>query len=269
MFLKFIILSLQVKATIEEHQGDLCAAETACVEVGVALDDENMPTVTKGKGKRLQEDREDALLTSLQKRVQQSGELLASLQPAAQQPVTTRTAFANYVRDSLISMGKPKFKKARSAINCLLSELMAEDSEDDIPSAGPSMPSANMGFIVPQVRPRYGSYSSSSRASKSPYPSSGDQYQPAPQMWKPQPPQASVWASQSQEYMDSYWQEQPQQQQHTSTSVASAIGSASQTLTPLDTSLVGSLNQSNTSNISGSSDLSDMIVTNTELNTRR
>ncbi|XP_014672138.1 PREDICTED: uncharacterized protein LOC106812710 [Priapulus caudatus] len=40
-----------VKATIQEHQGDLCAAEAACVDIGATLDDVDMPTVTKGKGK--------------------------------------------------------------------------------------------------------------------------------------------------------------------------------------------------------------------------
>ena len=40
----FIILSLQVKATIDAHEGDLDAAEAACAELEIGLgDDDIMP----------------------------------------------------------------------------------------------------------------------------------------------------------------------------------------------------------------------------------
>ena len=63
----FIILSLQVKAIIDAHEGDLDVTEAACAELHIGLDDAGImpsPRVPKGKGKRTQDD-DDALPSPL------------------------------------------------------------------------------------------------------------------------------------------------------------------------------------------------------------
>ena len=67
----------------------------------------------------------------LQKRVTECGSILKDIIKAQQQPMTARAAFANYVRDSLMTMSKANFKKDRSNINWLLSELMEDTNDDD------------------------------------------------------------------------------------------------------------------------------------------
>ena len=78
------------------------------------------------------QDPDSALLESLQKRVAESGSILKDLSKAQQQPITARTAFANYVKDSLLTMSKAKYKKARSTINRMLSDMIEDDSDDDM-----------------------------------------------------------------------------------------------------------------------------------------
>uniref|UniRef100_UPI00358EA23D uncharacterized protein n=1 Tax=Myxine glutinosa TaxID=7769 RepID=UPI00358EA23D len=132
-----------VKATIDVHEGDLDAAEAACAEQQVGLKKADIiATLPSSSRRKRAHDDDGALLESLQKRVQESGEILKGLSHAHQQPITEQTAFATYVRDSLISMSKPKFRKTRSAINKMLLQLMEEDSDDDVPSSmgGPAMP---------------------------------------------------------------------------------------------------------------------------------
>uniref|UniRef100_UPI00358E3DCC uncharacterized protein n=1 Tax=Myxine glutinosa TaxID=7769 RepID=UPI00358E3DCC len=157
-----------VKATIDAHEGDLDAAEAACAEQQVGRKEADIiPTLPSSSRRKRAHDDDGALLESLQKRVQESGEILKGLSHAHQQPITERTAFATYVHDSLISMSKPKFRKTRSAINKMLSQLMEEDSDDDIPSSmgGPAMP---------QLRP--------SSAPSSYVSSPSEMYQPPPHM---------------------------------------------------------------------------------------
>ena len=246
----------------------------------------------KGKGKRAQYD-DDALLTDLQKRVKESGDALKDLQTRQQhqQPLTERTTFANYVRGSLVTMSTRKFKKARSAMNRILSQLMEEDNDTndtpDVPSADPFM---RGGPVMPQVRPSSnGSYSSSSYASRSPSPS--EAYQPLPHAWRHQSPAATVWGSQTQEYVDQYMpqplqqqqqqyhhlisrpqqqqqrmppppppppsQQQQQQQQQTATSVSTALGTADQALNQSPNTLDSSMmNMSGLSKLSMGMDLS-------------
>ena len=95
---------MQAKETIAAHSRDLEAAEAACAELMVGDDSTPSPVpysyAQKPKGKRGHDD--DKLLQSLQKRVHESGELLKGL--AQPQPITATAAFANYVRDSLVSM---------------------------------------------------------------------------------------------------------------------------------------------------------------------
>ena len=125
-----------MKAVIQQHRGDLDAAETACAELEIDQDERTpTPSSTSSLSRKRPQDPDSALLESLQKRVAESGAILKDLSKAQQQPITARIAFANYVRDSLLTMSKAKYKKARSTINRLLSDLMDEDSDDDVPSA--------------------------------------------------------------------------------------------------------------------------------------
>lgn len=226
-------MSLQVKSAITAAAGDLDAAEVACAEMQIGMEGHTPPPQPpvavegkgKGKGKRTPDD-EDALLAALHKRVEESGELLKGLKPPVPPPVTERTTFANYVRDSLVTMSKPKFKKARLAMNRILSEVMEDDSDGE--EEVPRTTDFSMGCVTMPVRPQSamsasssGWHSSSSHASKSPAHSPCQAFQPLPHQWRHQaPPGSSVWASQTQEYVDQYMQQplqQPVQQpvQHT------------------------------------------------------
>jgi hypothetical protein len=253
-----------VKATIDAHVGDLDAAEAACAVQDVGLqEDDIIPTHPTTRRKRACDD-DGALLESLQKRVQESGEILKDLSHA-HQPVTERTAFATYVRDSLISMSKPTFKKARSAINKMLSQLMEEDNDDDIPRSIEDP-------VMSDPRPRSSAPSSYSVSAPS------EMYQPPPNMWRHKAPPASVWGSQTQEYMEQYMQQpmqyqqspapqmmhpplpapnQQQQQQRTSPSVSTTLGSAAEALN--QSPITFDNNISNTSNLSNISGLSRLI----------
>ena len=122
-----------MKATIEQHSGDLDAAESACADLEIGLDElAPTPSSTPSTSRKRPQDPDSALLESLQKRVAESGSILKDLSKAQQQPITARTAFANYVKDSLLTMSKAKYKKARSTINRLLSDLMEDNSDDDM-----------------------------------------------------------------------------------------------------------------------------------------
>ena len=125
---------MQVKETIAAHSGDLEAAEAACAELMVGNDNDNTHSAvpklsSQVKGKRGHDD--DQLLHSLQKSVLESGELLKALvQP---QHITATVAFANYMRDCVLSMSTRKFRKARSRFTAILCELLDEDSDDEEP----------------------------------------------------------------------------------------------------------------------------------------
>ena len=82
----------------------------------------------------------------------ESGTILKDLSKAHQQPITVRTAFANYVKDSLLTLSKAKYKKARSAINRLLSDLKDEDSDGSSPhpSDPASQPLSTTSPAAPQ-----------------------------------------------------------------------------------------------------------------------
>jgi hypothetical protein len=83
-----------MKATIQQHRGDLDAAERTCADMQIVL----------------AWDPDSDILDSLQKRLAEFGTILKDLSKAQQQPITARTAFANYVKDSLLTMFKPKYK---------------------------------------------------------------------------------------------------------------------------------------------------------------
>ncbi|XP_075338653.1 uncharacterized protein LOC142398502 isoform X3 [Odontesthes bonariensis] len=201
-----------VKATIQQHRGDLDAAETACAKLEVDLD-ELTPNPSSTSRKR-PKDPDSALLESLQNRIVESGIILKGLAKAEQQPITARTAFANYVRDSVFTMPNAKYKKARLTINRLLYDLMNEDSDDGISNTmgAPLIPATQQPShlqqpaLHPSSAPSFGSFGSSS-------PSPSEQYQPPPHMWRNVPPASSVWGSQSMEDMQQY-QQQPFQHPH-------------------------------------------------------
>ena len=187
-----------MKSAIASHSVDLAAAESACVDI-VVDDAPSSSSSSQRKGKRAQDDDDEQLLQSLQKRVHESGEILKGL--TEPKPMTASVAFANYVRDSLVSMSKQKFRKARSRINSILSELMDDEESDE--EQHPRAPT----FAVPgppPVRPL---------APSSYTPTASELYQPPPHMWRHQPPPASVWASMEGQYVDHYMQQPLQQQQ--------------------------------------------------------
>ncbi|XP_028404673.1 uncharacterized protein LOC114527224 [Dendronephthya gigantea] len=125
-----------VKETIQLHRGDLNAAESACADMQDVLDEVTpIPSSTAGRSHKRPQDTESDVLETLHKRVAESGTILKDIYKAKQQPITARSVFANYVKESLLTMSKSKYKKARSSINRLLSELMDEDSDDEFPSA--------------------------------------------------------------------------------------------------------------------------------------
>ena len=128
------------------------------------------------------------------RRVGESGTILKNLSKAQQQPITPRIAFANYVKDSLLTMSKAKYKKARSTINKLLSDLMDEDSDDDMMMTGgmeaPATPSTQQASYSQLRHPLRPSSTLSVGSSAS---STSEKYQPQPHMWRNVPPASSVW----------------------------------------------------------------------------
>jgi len=140
---------------------------------------------SQAKGKRGNDD--DQFLQSLQKRVLESGELLKVLvQP---QPITAIVAFANYMRDCLLSMSMRKFRKARSRFTAILSEVLDEDSDDEEPR------------IVRTVS------APASVRGKAPA-----TYQPPCHMWRHKAPAASAWGVETSVHVDPDMQ-QPQSEQ--------------------------------------------------------
>ena len=186
---------MQVKQTIAAHSGDLEAAEAACAELMVVDDSTPSPvpysSAQKAAKRRKRGHDDDQLLQSLQMRVHESGELLQVL--AQPQPITATVAFANYMCDSLLSMSKRKFRKARSRFTAILSELLEEESDEEEPPIVHTVPAP-----------------ASVRTSIAPA-----TYQPPPHMWRHKAPAASVWGSQTTDYVDPYMQQplQPQYQQ--------------------------------------------------------
>ena len=181
----------------------------------IGLDELNpIGSSTPSSSSKRPQDPDTALFESLQKRVGESGTILNNLSKAQQQPITPRTAFANYVKDSLLTMSKAKYKKARSTINKLLSDLMDEDSDDDMMMTGcieaPATPSTQQASYSQLRHPLRPSSTLSVGSSAS---STSEKYQPQPHMWRNVPPASSVWGSQSMEYMEQYHQ-QPFQHSH-------------------------------------------------------
>lgn len=163
---------------------------------------------------------------------------------------------ANYVRDSLLTMSKATYQKARSPINRLLSDFIDEDSDDGIPSAmgTPLIPATQQHSHIQPPPLRTSSAPSFSSSSPS------EQFQPPPTMWRHVPPASSVWGSQSTEYMEQYHQ-QPFQHPHqqmprrTPTPVSAALCAAAQVL--MDQSSPGT-GLENLPNISGLSNISGL-----------
>ena len=197
---------LQVKAVIDAHRGNLNAAEAACEDLADTDADNSTPFQARSNRSVLNDKKfkEEDILQSLQKRINQSGELLKCISQSEPQPINECSAFANYVRDSLLTMSRHKFKKVRSAINKVLTNAMEEDSENE---SEPQTLQIKPNYMPPPIRPpKTPSYVSQS---------SSEMYRPPPHMWRHKPPHASVWASATKEYMEQYRQQplQTQQQQ--------------------------------------------------------
>ncbi|KAK8406347.1 hypothetical protein O3P69_007210 [Scylla paramamosain] len=113
------IIGKTVKTTILAHRSNLEAAENACANLAA----ENRPPtpVSSSSSQRNGscDQEEDDILLSLYKRVKESGEVLKAL-ANPREPITETAAIASYVRDSLMTMSKRKFKKAHKRINTIL-----------------------------------------------------------------------------------------------------------------------------------------------------
>ncbi len=160
-----------MKAAIDASAGDLDAAEQVCAEHHVGEEDADVtppPSPTSSTVRKGKRHAEDELLETLQKEVQESGDIIKSLN--TQQPVTEEHAFANFVRDSLLSMPKEMFCKARLSISKIITECWTRRTP-------PSNPPA---YRAPPVRPRL---------ALQPSASCSEQYQPHPSMWRHQQPQ--------------------------------------------------------------------------------
>ena len=123
-------MQLQIKEAIAASRGDFGAAEAACALLGFEEKSATNPALFSSSQRREQRDGQNndhLFLWALQKRVHDSGELLKSF--AQPEPVTANSAFANYVRDGLISMNKRNFRKAMLRINDILTELKYEESD--------------------------------------------------------------------------------------------------------------------------------------------
>ena len=143
-----------MKATIQQHRGDLDVAKTACADIEIGLDQlTRTPSATPSSSRKRAQDPESALFQTLQKRVAESGTILKDLSKAHQQAVTAHTAFANCVKDSLLTLSKAKYKKARSTINLLLSDLMDEDSDGSSPH--PSNPASHPLSTTSPAAPQF------------------------------------------------------------------------------------------------------------------
>ncbi|XP_013869559.1 uncharacterized protein LOC106521510 isoform X2 [Austrofundulus limnaeus] len=175
-----------VKTAPAAQPSNLVAAEAALEELADADDRTSSPTCSTSTVHRDTRAQEEDLLQSLRKGMHQSWERLKCLRQP--QSISERTVFANYVCDSLLTMNKRKFRKARSAISKVLSQVLDEDSEDD-PQTLPSVPHD----MPPPARPISAQADCSSSLS--------EMYQPPPSMWRHGAPQASVWASATPEYM--------------------------------------------------------------------
>jgi len=208
-----------LKATIQEHTGELEAAETACAEMKKDL--EESTSVQRSSRKRLQ-DQDNEILNSLQKRVAESGSILKDIAKAQQQPLTARTVFANFVKDSLLTMSMPKYKKARSTINSLLSKSVDASGDDDTCGAGaailpPQVPAAQQtihnqpSIPLQQGSPSFG-YGQCQQATFN-----------SPHMWNRQSQYYELQCMQDQEL-------QHQQQQLAATPVSDTLSIATQVL---------------------------------------
>ena len=78
-----------MKATIQQHRGDLDAAETACADMEIGLDElTSNPSSTPSSSRKRPQDLDNALLESLQKIVAESSTILEGISKAQQQPIT-------------------------------------------------------------------------------------------------------------------------------------------------------------------------------------
>ncbi|XP_014667721.1 PREDICTED: uncharacterized protein LOC106809232 [Priapulus caudatus] len=129
-----------VKDAIQAHSGDLSAAEAECARIGVEADaEEEEPQQAsavsgrgKGKGKLL----EDAVMATLQKQLQETGQQVLQLQQKMQ-PQSPAEVFGTYVKGTLVNLSERKFKKARTNISRILEAAMEDSDEEEPPQVAP------------------------------------------------------------------------------------------------------------------------------------
>ncbi|XP_078595928.1 uncharacterized protein LOC144873000 [Branchiostoma floridae x Branchiostoma japonicum] len=199
-------------------QAEAEAAQAARVEM--EEDEETPPTsgdtnttttTTKKSKKRKQDDTsvDTPCMQTLQENLRQSGQLLKQLVEPA--PLSRRANFANFVRDSLLTMPKDRYRVTKAAFWDILRK---NDMDDDSSSSdgGKECAAPAPSFLAPTaIRPVRPNSAPPTVITPS------EQYQPPPHMWRHQAPASSVWSSATPQYVDQYRQAplQPQyKQQH-------------------------------------------------------
>lgn len=257
-----------LKHAIAGHSRDLEAAEGEAAAIAID-DDSPQPSTKKSKSKSAASE-DSELIDRLHFNVEQSRDVIQRLSQKPASKLTASESFGNYVKESLVLMSKAKFRKARSKINQILTELMDEDSDEEQPAV----------FHPPQPVVRPSSAPAATMLTQS------ELYQPPPHTWRHRAPPASTWASQTSEYVQNYMLQpllpasqlpasqlpasqypatctQPSQQSSSSSSsrgaaLSTVVASASQVLNPTSSPLDTSLNLEN---ISGFSSLLNVSTT--------
>lgn len=207
------MLSLQIKAIIAEHEGDLEAAETHAAAQGVEVDDggnvipETPSKRGKGKGKR-----QIADLEALQKSANTSQNLVSMLQAQLPlpEPINERTAFAAYLKATLMNLQERDFRKVRARFNKELAPFISVESSSD----EEEMASIRSNSSSSQVRSGSRQSQPSSISATSSLSDAGQTNQNTYRLLTPG--QSSQWQPQPQEFTQQYMQQpyQQRQQQH-------------------------------------------------------
>ncbi|KAL5016903.1 hypothetical protein ScPMuIL_006492 [Solemya velum] len=183
-------------------------AEAAATQAGLAdaEKEDTCPEDTSYTRKGMKRKQDDTTtLETLQENLLQSGQVLKQLTSVEPAPLSRRATFANFVRDSLLTMSKPKYKMAEASIWDILRQA---DLDDDSSSQNDGNEPAVPYKRFPEASSSKASKSSSTSSNLTP----SEQYQPPPNMWRRQAPQSSVWGSATLQYVEQYRQQQEPQQ---------------------------------------------------------
>ncbi|KAL5005827.1 hypothetical protein ScPMuIL_016985 [Solemya velum] len=136
-------------------------------------------------------------LEALQENLLQSSQVLKQLTSVEPAPFSRRATFANFVRDSLLTMSKPKYKMAKASMWDILRQVYSDDDSS-------SQNDGNEPAVPYKRFPEASSSKASKSSSTSSNLTSSEQYQPPPNMWRRQAPPSS--------YVEQYCQQQEPQQ---------------------------------------------------------